>query len=422
MPSVHRRKPGARRPAPIFDRLEERALLTASTRRRTSPSSRSRPRSPRHAALGRLDAPDQHRPRRRGDSSRREASGRRPKQRRDDDGPRGRQEGPGHARGPGQARSRSRRPWRRWPTRTPTSGRWAAPTPVQPDPRGSHPHPGPDGLRRQPDPQQGPGGDDRHPRRLPRPDRRQRPLGLLDPVRPAPAGRRQRRPDVHDRLAAGDPGLARRSGHSNDVADGPGDDAGRRVGPRLRALRQHHPSGGELLLVQRRRGGGLLPGVHTAASTPGVVDVSVSYGGQEFAGETGQESLLQPVAGNPNAIAFSTGDGGFPSFPATSPSVLAVGGTGLYLASARGRYGYETAWGNIAGDRAGGGGVSTHYAAPTFQAATASASPAGRSPTSRPSPTLLTPVAVYDSYDAAYSGRVDRRSTGRASPRRSSPG
>ena len=31
MPPIHRTKPGSRRPAPIFDRLEERALMTAST-------------------------------------------------------------------------------------------------------------------------------------------------------------------------------------------------------------------------------------------------------------------------------------------------------------------------------------------------------------------------------------------------------
>jgi subtilase family serine protease len=114
-------------------------------------------------------------------------------------------------------------------------------------------------------------------------------------------------------------------------------------------------------------GGGLLPGVHNAASTPGVVAVSVSYGSNEFNGQTGNDALLAPVAGNPNAISFSTGDSGTPSYPATSPQVLAVGGTGLYIASARGRYQFETAWGGVPGQGAGGGGVSAFYGAPTFQ-------------------------------------------------------
>ena len=100
---------------------------------------------------------------------------------------------------------------------------------------------------------------------------------------------------------------------------------------------------------------GLLPAVQTGTATPGVVATSVSYGGGEFNGETGAEPFFTtPTGANPTpvAIAFSTGDHGFPNFPAVSPSVLAVGGTSLFLQSARGAYGFETAWGDVNG---GGG-------------------------------------------------------------------
>ena len=151
-------------------------------------------------------------------------------------------------------------------------------------------------------------------------------------------------------------------------------------------------------------GGGLLPGVHAAASTPGVVDVSVSYGSTEFNGQTSLNSFLAPVAGNPAAIAFSTGDDGYPSFPATSPQVLAVGGTGLYLASDRGRYGFETAWGGLAGQRAGGGGVSTQYGAPTFQSSN-NVTFSGRAiPDLAAVGDYNTVVSVYDSYDTTVYG------------------
>jgi hypothetical protein len=151
-------------------------------------------------------------------------------------------------------------------------------------------------------------------------------------------------------------------------------------------------------------GGGLLPGVQALAGTPGVTAISVSYGGGEFSTETSFESFFTtPFGSNPNpvAIAFSTGDEGAPEFPATSPSVLAVGGTGLYLASARGRYGFETAWGNLSGSQAGGGGVSTQFTTPTFQSSNGVNFGNRSVPDVSAVADQLTTVSVYNSWDEA---------------------
>jgi subtilase family serine protease len=152
---------------------------------------------------------------------------------------------------------------------------------------------------------------------------------------------------------------------------------------------------------------GLLPAVQTGTATPGVVATSVSYGGGEFSTETTLESFFTtPTGANPSPVAidFSTGDGGFPSFPAVSPSVLAVGGTSLFLQSARGAYGFETAWGDVNNDGAGGGGLSAFYGSPGFQ------SNNGVKLSSRGIPDVsaiadpITGVSVFNSYDHSVFG------------------
>ena len=101
-------------------------------------------------------------------------------------------------------------------------------------------------------------------------------------------------------------------------------------------------------------------------------------------------------------MAVSTGDSGVPSgFPAVSTNVVAVGGTALYIASARGAYSYESAWGGLTGGGAGSGGLSTVYAAPSYQ------SQNGVVYTKRATPDVsmvadtTTAVSVYDSYDSS---------------------
>jgi subtilase family serine protease len=101
----------------------------------------------------------------------------------------------------------------------------------------------------------------------------------------------------------------------------------------------------------------LATAVRTAAAMPGVTAISNSYGGSET-GTTGvAASYNQPG----KAITVSTGDSGYGvQFPASAPTVIAVGGTHLVRASnARGWA--ETAWSG------GGSGCSTVYSKPTWQ-------------------------------------------------------
>jgi subtilase family serine protease len=150
----------------------------------------------------------------------------------------------------------------------------------------------------------------------------------------------------------------------------------------------------------------LLAGVQFLVGMPGVSTVSVSYGGSEFSGETSFQSFFTtPFGSNPSPVAidFSTGDDSFPGFPATSPSVLAVGGTGLYIATTRGRYGFETAWGGVSGQGAGGGGVSTQYGAPTFQSANGVSFSGRAIPDISAVADILTSVSVLNSWDSPSS-------------------
>jgi hypothetical protein len=101
----------------------------------------------------------------------------------------------------------------------------------------------------------------------------------------------------------------------------------------------------------------LATSVRTAAAVSGVTVISNSYGGPE----SGTSSYLSSYNQPGKAVTVSTGDSGYGvQFPASSPDVIAVGGTHLVRASnARGWS--ETAW------TSGGSGCSTVYAKPGFQ-------------------------------------------------------
>src|SRR5207253_7155660 len=101
----------------------------------------------------------------------------------------------------------------------------------------------------------------------------------------------------------------------------------------------------------------LAAAVNTAANQPGVTVISNSYGGTE----TGSTSVESAYNHPGKAITVSTGDSGYGvAFPASSPHVIAVGGTHLVRAS-NSRGWTETAWSG------GGSGCSTVYAKPSFQ-------------------------------------------------------
>jgi subtilase family serine protease len=155
----------------------------------------------------------------------------------------------------------------------------------------------------------------------------------------------------------------------------------------------------------------LMASVATAASQPGVSVVSMSWGFAEGQAVFAADEAAYDRVFNVPGVTFvaSTGDYGAadPEYPAFSPNVVAVGGTSLYLASARGKYSYETAWGGLAGAGAGGGGLSTNFGPPTFQSSN------GVNFSKRAIPDVsmvadpVTAVSVYDSFDASYNNDGD---------------
>ncbi len=134
--------------------------------------------------------------------------------------------------------------------------------------------------------------------------------------------------------------------------------------------------------------------MQTAAKQSGVVAVSMSWGGGEFSGETADDSYFKTPSGH-NGVTFivSSGDAGAPaSYPATSPNVLAVGGTTLSLTSA-GSILSESGWSDS------GGGISSVESQPSYQKGVVS-----QSTTRRTNPDVAydadpnTGFPVYDSY------------------------
>jgi subtilase family serine protease len=109
----------------------------------------------------------------------------------------------------------------------------------------------------------------------------------------------------------------------------------------------------------------LLAAVDYARNQPGVSTVSMSWGGSEFAQETSFDShFTTPAKHNGVTFVASSGDGGAwygPEWPASSPNVLSVGGTSLYLLNSSGAYGTEQAWSGS------GGGFSSFENEPRYQ-------------------------------------------------------
>jgi subtilase family serine protease len=100
--------------------------------------------------------------------------------------------------------------------------------------------------------------------------------------------------------------------------------------------------------------------VNTAASL-GATEISNSYGGSEFSGESDSAYNHPGIV-----VTVASGDSGYGSFgfPAASPHVVAVGGTTLTLGAGN-TYGGESAWNGA------GSGCSSYLAAPAWQTADA---------------------------------------------------
>jgi hypothetical protein len=105
----------------------------------------------------------------------------------------------------------------------------------------------------------------------------------------------------------------------------------------------------------------LLTAVDYAKNQAGVSVVSMSWGSTEYRVEAATDATFTTAANHPVTFVTAAGDyGSPPSYPATSPNVLSVGGTTLTIAAGN-AYGSETAWSD------GGGGVSMYEKEPAFQ-------------------------------------------------------
>ncbi|HEX7020001.1 MAG TPA: S53 family peptidase [Gemmatimonadaceae bacterium] len=132
--------------------------------------------------------------------------------------------------------------------------------------------------------------------------------------------------------------------------------------------------------------------VDYAASVPGVVAISNSYGGSEYSGEVNDQAHYN----HPGiAVTVSSGDNGYGvEFPAASQWVTAVGGTSLKRAStARGWT--ETVWSGA------GSGCSAYITKPSWQADAGCSRRTVADVAAVADPN--TGVSVYDSY--AYRGQ-----------------
>jgi len=141
----------------------------------------------------------------------------------------------------------------------------------------------------------------------------------------------------------------------------------------------------------------LFAAVTYAAKQPGVVAVSMSWGGGEFSGESSYDSVFTTPAGH-TGVTFiaSSGDSGAPaSYPAASPNVLAVGGTALNVDSS-GNILSESGWSGS------GGGLSSIESEPSYQKSVVSST---LTTTRRANPDVAydadpyTGFPVYDSYN-----------------------
>ena len=141
------------------------------------------------------------------------------------------------------------------------------------------------------------------------------------------------------------------------------------------------------------------PAVSTAATLPGVVAVSNSYGGSEASSETSTDPAYHHSG---VAITVSSGDSGYGvEYPAASRYVTAVGGTTLTQASnARGWS--EAAWSGA------GSGCSSYEAKPSWQTDSGCAKRTVADVSADADPN--SGLAVYDTYNTCgTSSRCDHR-------------
>ena len=105
----------------------------------------------------------------------------------------------------------------------------------------------------------------------------------------------------------------------------------------------------------------LMAAVNVAKRISRVSVIAMSWGASEFSGETAYDSVFTTPGVTFVAGSGDSGSFGGPLWPASSPNVLAVGGTTLQV-NTSGNYLGETAWSGS------GGGISTIEQEPSYQA------------------------------------------------------
>jgi len=156
----------------------------------------------------------------------------------------------------------------------------------------------------------------------------------------------------------------------------------------------------KILLVMAKSSGGqdLLNAVAYAAKQKGVVAVSMSWGADEFAGESFYDSYFTTKISTPITFFASSGDSGNGVlWPAVSTNVVGVGGTSLHFTG--NTFTGETAWSES------GGGVSAYETEPLYQSQFNIAATNGMRavPDTSFDADPSTGVAVYDSF--GYDGQ-----------------
>jgi subtilase family serine protease len=146
------------------------------------------------------------------------------------------------------------------------------------------------------------------------------------------------------------------------------------------------------------------------STSKGKGEISMSWGGEEFASETSYDASLLA----PNVVFFaSSGDSSGVSFPCVSPNVVCVGGTAIARSLETGDFVAEIAWSNA------GSGLSYYQPIPTYQSGIAKIAGSSRAvPDVAANASSASDVWIYDSFplDGEYQDWIIVYGTSVASP------
>jgi subtilase family serine protease len=136
------------------------------------------------------------------------------------------------------------------------------------------------------------------------------------------------------------------------------------------------------------------------ASPTGAGEVSMSWGGSEWSGETALDATFTTSNSKNVVFTASAGDEPGPIYPSTSPYVISVGGTSISRSLVNGNFQYEIGWDD------GGSGRSTVEAEPSYQSSIAAIHAIAAGKRATPDVAAIanpyTGVYVYDTFPMDY--------------------